>query len=207
MKKAVLCVSRTGLMSQFNATETGLHTIDFNKISVEDLHYINRSVCDSKDQAVIDAIASKLPQVLPYVSINTRDGKFLTYSRSKGAESRLHGTLSLGFGGHCDLSDYSVDESITWAMLEGFDREMQEELAYDSSALTEANFTTAIVDMTNPVGSVHLGLYTAIVVANESAVTPNPDEIASPEWVDLAWLKTNIHRFESWSQMIIKDYL
>lgn len=208
-KVAVLCVTRSALAPQFNpTTESGIHPFNFKLINPEDLHYINRTICDSKDSQVIEAHASHFPQVLPYVMFRS-DNRVLIYSRSKGAETRLHGTLSLGFGGHCDLNDYDATHENPFenAVLSAFDREMMEELKYNSDHVEITQFDQAIVDMTNPVGSVHLGLFTEIYIQSPSDVRPNPDEIASPEWVEVDWLKANKDRFENWSRMIIEELL
>lgn len=58
---------------------------------------------------------------IPYILVKTREG-YLTYMRGdSGGENRLHGQVSIGFGGHMDCADAVYhDEELTinfWATL------------------------------------------------------------------------------------------
>lgn len=211
MKQAVLCVSRTALVPQFNPLESGIHPFNISSVSDEAFHYVNRALCDAKDEETVQSIAKHIPQVLPYALIRSGNS-YLIYSRSKGAEERLHGTLSLGFGGHCDMTDFVHEHSnelsdFLLAMLTSFDREMEEELGIDTSKYSVSDFKHAIIDNTNNVGLAHLGVFIEISVDDPSSVIPNTDEIASPVWVDAEYIKQNLHRFENWSQMVAKEFI
>lgn len=99
MKPAVLCISRNTLTTQGIPTvdAQGIYPFALDQVVEDQFHFINRAVVDSTHSQHF-AIGCELPQILAYCVIKCGD-EYLTYSRAKGAESRLHGTLSLGFGG------------------------------------------------------------------------------------------------------------
>lgn len=207
MKPAVLCVTRQALpvhIPQSNAY--GIYAIDLNKIEANQFHFINRDIVDS-DQAERYQIGQLLPQILAY-SVIRCGNEILTYSRKKGAESRLHGSRSIGFGGHVDIADYSeqADEYIGYlgALIKACERELHEELGLITTVGTR-QFSSIIVDQTNPVGSVHVGLPLEITLLHKYEVQVDPEEISDPVWLTIDELKTNIDEYENWSKLLIKQ--
>lgn len=120
-------------------------------------------------------------QVIPYISFY-RDidgvGHYLAYRRAKGSgENRLMGNISIGFGGHVELSDYTPtleiyrddDDFIKCTML-SIVRELKEELCINEDdtlmRLGKMIFDRLqnhpekewIVSNANEVGKVHVGL-------------------------------------------------
>ena len=130
-------------------------------------------------------IGQYLPQILAY-SVIRCGNEILTYSRKKGAESRLHGSRSIGFGGHVDIADYSeqADEYVGYlgALTKACERELHEELGLVTTVGTR-QFSSIIVDQTNPVGSVHVGLPLEITVLHRNEIEIDPKEISDPECV------------------------
>ena len=201
MKKNVLCVARhsAGIPST-----TGIHSYDFSQVQEDDFLFVNRKIVDSKEPKNTE-LGSMFPQVLPYVTIHCGE-HVLIYSRSKGAEERLHGSLSLGFGGHVDIDDFHADHGYKECIKTGVVREIQEELNLNiAGQVYIKDLTRVIVDNTNQVGQVHLGLPLALEVASHEAVEPDPEETYQARWVDVQWLQENVELFESWSQMLIKQ--
>lgn len=199
----VLCVTRTVLNIKHPKDTKAIYDLDFTKIKYNHLHFIDRSVVDSNEPKLL-AIAQQLPQVLPYVVVKYKDN-FLTYSRAKGAESRLHGKLSLGFGGHIDLDDL---EDFEYIVLDGVMRELMEELNLDvTSAYFLTNMSKALVDTTNDVGSVHLGLLYVLEIDELDSIDADENEISLAEWQTLEQIQANKHQYENWSQLVIDDIL
>lgn len=208
----VLCISRSELDKQF-ITEEGCNAYRFNisKIDQNHLHFLSRNVCDLKDstlQPEFTLVGQLLPQVLPYVQVTCND-EVLTYSRAKGAETRLHGSLSCGFGGHVDIADIDPNNfNLSYAVL----RELREELnlatpdpdgAVDFSLKYQG---AALVDTTNEVGRVHVGLYYVLDLKHKHTIHPDPSEITLAEWKTQDQLEAEIDRYENWSQCLINTY-
>ncbi len=206
MKPAVLCITRQALpvhIPQFNAH--GIYDIDLNKIEANQFHFINRDIVDS-DQAERYQIGQLLPQILAY-SVIRCGNEILTYSRKKGAESRLHGSRSIGFGGHVDIADYSeqADEYVGYlgALIKACERELHEELGLVTTVGTR-QFSSIIVDQSNPVGAVHVGLPLHIHLPHPDGVTVDPNEISDPVWTTVAELKDTVDQYENWSKLLIE---
>lgn len=196
----VFCVTRSYLEKDLTPTDiTGLYTIknpDFARTS----HFMSRAIVDSNEYI---EVAKQVPQLLPYIIIKDKD-KILTYSRDKGTEQRLHGSLSLGFGGHISLEDMLPFEGSF--IINAMRRELQEELAIPLSAITLETIKKLINDKSNEVGQVHVGLLCIANLKPSIKVNPNPDEIHNPKWLSLEEITQDKANYESWSQIAI-DYL
>jgi predicted NUDIX family phosphoesterase len=100
----------------------------------------------------------ELLQVIPYIAIQTADDKFLYYYR-KGQEGRLHGSSSIGFGGHALLdltSEKDFDDSILREMKREIEEEVSKEIA--DEVIQNANLVAVLYNQENEVSRVHLGL-------------------------------------------------
>jgi len=135
-------------------------------------------------------------QLIPYMTITQlgTDGivRYIPYQRTSTAgEQRLHGKVSVGFGGHIDLTDvcYSDDSVIDLGktLLFAASREFGEEVRAvtnvdgvdtDVTNNYSAAFTDEIIllDLT-PVDSVHVGIVMAIQVDANVTVTSLEDEL------------------------------
>ena len=67
-------------------------------------------------------IAEKDPawkQIIPYIVVTNDHQVFTTHRLKKSSESRLHGTISLGLGGHINLCDKydSIHPNPIWAAM------------------------------------------------------------------------------------------
>ena len=203
----VLCMSYDALQEQGVYPTQGCHLYeyDFSKIDPKHIHLLNRSICDSK-LPQHSYIAETLPQVLPYCVVRCGD-EYLTYSRAKGTETRLHGSLSLGFGGHIDLVDV-VDGKVD--LLKALHRELEEELQLKNHLYQSFDIVTTtriLVDTTNPVGKVHIGFLYELVLENKEQLNPEPAEIHLPVWKSVTELQQEHTSYENWSSTIINMYL
>jgi len=147
-------------------------------------------------------------QIIPYI-VTMRDGKILSYTRTKtGGESRLHDNVSIGFGGHIDVGDVSVKNGkqeidVEATVANAASREMNEELTIQGAGDT-FNAVGMIVDRSNPVGMVHVGV--VIIVNTDGIVTSNEDQI------DLHGFKTKeelleVENLENWTGILLNSGL
>jgi len=205
MMNPVLCVTRKSFSEVIGMPPKikGNNVYDFNMAEVDEkhFHFLSREVADSKNPDLF-RIAQQLPQVLPYVLISCGD-QILTYSRAKGAEDRLHGSLSCGFGGHVDIGDIDLKNfNLTPSIM----RELEEELRLDLTKPFQfiENYIL-LLDNTNQVGQVHAGYVYAIELSSTDMVDPDPSEIHLPEWKTLPEMEAEKHRYENWSQSLIDE--
>lgn len=139
-------------------------------------------------------------QVIPYVVICRGDEIFAARRLKKGTESRLHGMISLGMGGHIDLvSDGDGDD----VLHRGLMRELSEEAAIERPG--ELRLRGIINDASNDVGSVHLGLFYTLL-------TDGDVHIVETEKLEGMWIKRDelprlSDRMETWSQIVIPALL
>ena len=207
MSKMVLCIDRFALEEQNIPIEAnGIYPFDLNKVNTEDYQFINRKICDDKDEHTFNhSIGYRFPQILPYITVTDGKGKYLSYSRN-GTETRLHGSRSIGIGGHIDITDmydqyYSVFNNPIETIKQATNRELYEEVGIDLEPEL-FKFNKLIVDTTNSVGKVHVGL-TSTIVMDYTDIQPQ-EELHDPQWLSVEELKANIDEYENWSKLIIE---
>ena len=156
-----------------------------------------------KDRAEIEEDPS-FQHFIPYiVLINERNEVFI-YSRGKnGGEKKLVGNLSIGLGGHVDEQPAEGQSLLELLQLEGA-RELKEEAGLELPYAMQ--FRKLLIDRTNKVGLVHLGLLAICPV--DSRTVLQLDEVGiveKGEWLTLAQLHTDdiYPRLENWSQMAL----
>lgn len=203
----VLCISRDALTEQsIPPSVQGIFPFNLDKVSPEDFHFINRKIVDS-DKELYKNMAYYFPQILPYIAVTDGEGKYLSYSRN-GTETRLHGSRSIGIGGHIDVvdmydPDYEVLNNIKETIIQATVRELEEEinLLCDGDWLvSKTNLGKLIVDTTNPVGEVHVGLFSKLVYPYAQP----QEELHDAKWLTVDELKASIDEYENWSKLIIE---
>ncbi|MHC5211215.1 MAG: hypothetical protein ACYTG2_10895 [Planctomycetota bacterium] len=153
---------------------------------------------------------SSFKQVIPYTMIMHGEEILLLRRLSQGGESRLHGKLSIGVGGHINPvdgdgngdGDCSAEADLLDA---GCRRELEEEIdircPYTLSAVGVIN------DDASDVGSVHFGLVN-VARCETPDVVIRETEILEGSFVTLDALRelqrTEPGRFETWSALIIE---
>lgn len=206
----VLCVDRRKLdstlshdTSLYNQSSTGLYVFNSdielgNILNNQEYSILNRRVVDD----VHDTTSGyNQPQILAYCVVIVND-KIMSYSRHAGAgESRLRGNKSIGVGGHVDFTDVKINDN----EIDGVDsiinsaiREIKEEVNQDVEELT---FKGLIIDKSDKVGLVHVGVFCVITLEDVEAT----EEIKDFEFLDISELKSNIEDYESWSKLIIQS--
>lgn len=145
-------------------------------------------------------------QIIPYV-ILSHQGKIAVYQRTQtGGESRLHNLHSIGFGGHIDAFDlaYNADGSIDLKQTIEISaqREIDEELVISNvMSKTQLGY---ILDNTNPVGRVHIGVVERWELAT-AEICSNEAEIKILGLFELDELQQMCHKMENWSEHIINS--
>lgn len=147
-----------------------------------------------------------LKQVIPYTVV-TRDGEVFLLQRTRGGgESRLHGKLSIGVGGHVNPVDRTGSEAGSPGRRDPIagatHREISEELHVEG---TDAVRSFGILnDDTNAVGAVHVGLVQVLSVRGRVAIRET-DQL-SGRFATLPELDTMLSEganFETWSSLLI----
>lgn len=166
-----------------------------------DTFMADRAVCET-DETVL--------QLLPYVVVLDRvSGRVLTYGRGKGGgEARLHALRSVGLGGHVDTPPnvYFKGPALMQHLQTEAKRELQEEAGLLVSAL-ELEARGLIVDPTNPVGRVHLGILMTLDVKPHQLLNLRYEEgsIDDPRWMTIDELleRDKFDRLEPWSKVAL----
>ena len=138
-------------------------------------------------------------QIIPYVSVVRGDEVFATRRLNKGGESRLHGLMSLGVGGHIN----EIDRDHGAWLMNCLRREIEEEIDIaDFGALTLRGL---INDSANAVGSVHLGFFFTLTTAGEVFVRET--EKLAGGFMPLASLPAHTQEMETWSSIITPELI
>ena len=151
-------------------------------------------------------------QLIPYIVLRKPDSKwgdtFFVYARGKaGEEARLHGSLSIGLGGHVDHVPNESETLLALLQREGA-REFMEEA---NGTLDEPlKFVGLIVDNTNPVGRVHLGLLCFVNIIKDQELKLEADVIENGQWLETSDLLSpdllspdGVDRLENWTRAVV----
>lgn len=147
-------------------------------------------------------------QIIPYVVLKCGD-KYLRYTRTPaGGEARLHGKMSIGVGGHIDGKDVKWMRESTVALLttvtDAATREVGEEVG--DVDVIDHKMVGLLVDFTDEVGMVHLGVVMVWELHPGSMPEAKEDQLTSVELVTLEQLQADKSRMEKWSAHVV-DYL
>lgn len=159
-------------------------------------------------------------QLLPYVVLTRAgaDGKsqFFTYQRGKGiGEGRLLGKVSIGLGGHIDLMDIVHEKSVidlTRTIGNAMGRELQEEVVFTNPTAgedSEVNIFSigTLVDNTDTVGRVHLGLVMNAQIGEDVGVACAEPELTTLGFYSAEDLLKSGLPLENWTRIIAEFYV
>ena len=190
--------------------DTVLHSFQ-DKIDFADK--FNSLKGEMRSRAVCEDDTSVL-QVLPYIVIRDPEtGNILSYRRpATGDEGRLHGKLSIGFGGHIDTLPGTLSPSEHIGSEAA--RELQEELGIDPGDFDVATTVKLMFENGNfgvlrlldtAVEAVHVGLTFIIDITPEFIRLPNEEEVGGVTWVTVEELRVLAKEtpIEIWSQTIL----
>jgi predicted NUDIX family phosphoesterase len=136
-------------------------------------------------------------QIIPYAVVRRNAEVFLLTRLSKTTESRLHGKLSLGIGGHINPDSAADADIIMHALM----REIEEEVHI--SSVNSLRFCGIIHDTSSDVSHFHLGFLYILDIDGDAQVLET--EKMSGAWVPAARLPSLFDRMETWSQVIVQS--
>jgi len=129
--------------------------------------------------------------------------RFLRYTRTvAGNESRLHGRMSIGLGGHVDLSDVICDGDridLEATINKASDRELTEELG--NLTYLSRDWIGTIIDNETDVGRVHVGVVAVWELQKLPASVE--DAIGDVSLCSLDEIEAAKSRLERWSEMLL----
>ncbi len=183
-------VVKTEKLAKYISGRTGLLTEDREAmldIIINEHEFIDRPAAEEDPS---------YKQIIPYVVLKQKGRVFSTRRLNKGGESRLHGKLSIGIGGHINPVDETDRRSV---LMKGLERELEEEVYIQRRGeLVPRGF---INDDGNGVGAVHLGLCFSMEVEGEVSVKET--EKLSGSWLSLQELRSEYDNMETWSQIAL----
>ena len=183
-------VVKTEKLAKFISGRTGLLTEDREAmldIIINEHEFIDRPAAEEDPS---------YKQIIPYVVLTRKGLVFATRRLNKGGESRLHGKVSIGIGGHINPVDETDRRSV---LMKGLERELDEEVYIQRRGeLVPQGF---INDDGNGVGAVHLGLCFSMEVEGEVSVKET--EKLSGAWMGLQELRGEFDNMETWSQIAL----
>ncbi|MDY7043724.1 NUDIX domain-containing protein [Virgibacillus sp. M23] len=141
-------------------------------------------------------------QPIPYVVIRKGEKFFVTQRLEGGGESRLHGKLSMGVGGHMNTMD-NPKEAFKNVLTENIQRELDEELYVEGN--TDVSIIGLINDDSNDVGQVHIGILGVINLEENDKVSVRETEQLKGFWMSLDELREpeNYSKLENWGKIVV----
>ena len=165
-------------------------------------HYVRRGEAENNPDE---------KQIIPYALL-IHDNNIFAYRRGKrGGENRLHEKYSVGVGGHIEKKDvdfFPEDENVDFFPQDDMGytnavfREVNEEVKL--GRCDEANCVALINDDSNDVGKVHFGIVHLFRLA-EPRIAKKESSITDADLIPIEKTQRNIARYETWSQLCIKN--
>lgn len=144
-------------------------------------------------------------QFIPYCLLR-HGSQLIAYRRSnKASETRLHGLYSLGWGGHVNDSDQVLPLWNDAIITQTFYRELKEEI--DVKINKPPRLVGFINDDTTEVGKVHLGIVFEYWLEQAEFHRKNKQGQEKVAFLELEEVVKNKADYESWSLIVIEEYL
>ena len=142
-----------------------------------------------------------LKQIIPYVVLFNAQSLFCVQRLPAQSESRLHGLLSVGIGGH--INPVGRMAGFAGLLDANAHRELEEELYLPS--LPAITWVAWINDDSTPVGQVHAGLL-GLAEADPAGMAIRETRHMQGSFVPYAELRTLRSKFETWSQLVLDHW-
>lgn len=150
--------------------------------------------------------SNEYKQLIPYSILRLGDRIFRYQRTRSGGESRLFQLFSIGVGGHINPEDGNKEELDGMAMIERARmREIQEE--FSCKLAGEPRLVGLINDDSNPVGRVHIGVVYEYPLELGQIAPNEAENFMEFGLVTVPDLAAQLDRFETWSQIVIREYL
>jgi len=147
-------------------------------------------------------------QIIVYIIVKDGD-KIYSYQRS-GGDGRLTGKHSIGIGGHVNISDLKWSDFFPYRSIEiAALREFNEEImirADDIDKIGEPLWIGVINDDSTTVNKVHLGVVFEIQL-NGAEIWLAECGMTGGQLLEIDDLMQYLKEYESWSQLLILEYL
>lgn len=153
-------------------------------------------------------------QIIPY-HLFRNNGRYLNYLRpDKGSETRLHGKVSIGIGGHVDLADVVVREDGGIDLASTLDRAGRREASEEIGASIDDQafrYVSMLYATDTDVDRLHVGVVGICELNNEQAASLKVnDEISEHGFATLAEIKARAdadpgRTLETWTRLIIES--
>lgn len=141
-------------------------------------------------------------QLVSYCLLVNENDEVLVYERlSGGGETRLHGNMSIGVGGH--MNDVEDATDINAQLSENAYRELEEEVGLKSDDASDVEIIGLINDDSNEVGQVHVGVVFKVVVKGDLISAVETDTLKI-KWQDPKAF-SDLSAYETWSALIIDE--
>ncbi|PAK28262.1 hypothetical protein CJ467_21530 [Bacillus velezensis] len=139
-------------------------------------------------------------QPIPYAVLQKGDQVFAYERLRKGGEKRLHDQLSIGVGGHMNITEAT---NFWEAIDENLRRELSEELFISTSNLN-LEVVGIINDDLNEVGKVHLGIMIIVKLPENTEVSVRETDQLKGFWLNEQDFDNPavFNRLESWSKYV-----
>lgn len=165
------------------------------ELSAEDLMLGQRDALEKDDD---------FRQVLP-ISVVTHKGKIWAYERTpKGGEARLHGKIAVAIGGHWDMADMVVENSIIslQASLKiAVDRELAEEVVFTSKIESTHALNKMICADDTEVDRVHIAMVWVHEIDGEG-IDSAEEDLKAIGFLSPEELLNGDHDLETWTRII-----
>lgn len=145
-------------------------------------------------------------QLVSYVVFRHANDVLMYRRTSKGGETRLHGRISLGVGGHVNAADLVTKADVVdlkATIQRACEREIAEEVECGPIQLLET--VGLIKESTSSVSRVHLGVV-AVCWLNQPTLAVRDPGLVDTRFVPVAELRHLKDQMETWSACLI-DYL
>jgi predicted NUDIX family phosphoesterase len=192
MGKLALCINRNDAPAEVQEASDLSSQVLRDSFFNTKTFLADRAICET-DEGVL--------QLIPYIVLRNPAGRIFCYSRGKGSdEERLRANLSVGLGGHVD--EAPAGESLYGLIQREARRELQEEVGLEIHS--DLCFSLLLVDPTNPVGRVHLGLLAVHNVTGDEFMSLEKDHIEDGKFIHPATISgEEFDRLENWSKVVV----
>lgn len=143
-----------------------------------------------------------LKQIIPYITVFHGQSLLCVRRLDTQSESRLHGLLSIGIGGH--MNPLSGSTAFDVLLTANARRELDEELEV-AGDLPPISWVAVINDDSTAVGSVHTGLL-GLIDLDPARVRVREADKMTGGYVTYRELLAERGRFESWSGLVLDHW-
>ncbi len=141
-------------------------------------------------------------QPIPYIVIKRGDQFYATQRLQGGGESRLHGKIAMGAGGHMNPLEHDW-YAFSIVLKENLERELEEEL--EITGKYDIKVIGLINDDSDDVNKVHIGILGFLELEEDGEVTVRETEQLAGKWCTLEQLKekSTYDRLENWGKIVV----